>query len=529
MNVLEYSRNAGLSRVFNILWATVFAWALALTLATIYQLAETAHALTFSAILLILYGLLKLPADLPLAPSRLRWTLIAGAFYALWFVTDRLFGQIDLQAILFHFNYEIESNRVVGQVVRDAAVAVFPFVLMTLSWWHLFDRSRGLNLVNRILPAVLVFCNPLIWIFGQQAFAYSTDPVVDLGQHYALPADIPPPRPKNLIHIFVESAERTMWDEDRFGNVAEPLKRLSSQGWTATGIEQIEMTGWTLAGHVAATCGVPLLPVGMIRGNSFDWVEEILPHADCLGDVLDRNGYTNVFLKGASLDFAGTRGFGTAHGYDRLLGFDELHRRFPERYNAWGLHDEDLLSVAYDEITALRSKGAPFSLMMTTLGGHSPAGFVSPACEAEGFVKSQPNETLRGFACTNLLVERFVERLRQEGMLENTIVILQSDHLAMRNEVYGALNAVPRHNMFMVLGSDRVANQSKPAATIDIFPTILEELGFQQPEGRAGLGRSLFASEPTLVEQYGVGPLNHAIGAAQDLRDRLWGLVRVEG
>jgi phosphoglycerol transferase len=529
MRISKYTRLAGYSVLFGLLWAAVFSWALAFILATIYQLSETDHALTFSAILLTLYALLKIRVDRPFTPSRLRWTLAAASLIAIWFVVDRLFGRVDLQAILFHLNYEVGSNRVVGDVLQDAAVAAFPCVLMGVSWWQLSSLSHGLNAVNRFLPVLLVSCNPLLWIVSQQALAYSAVPVVRLGEHYVAPVVVPPARPKNLIHIFVESAEYTFWDEARFGNVAAPLKRLANTGWSATGIEQVELTGWTLAGHVAATCGLPMLPIGMITGNRFDWGEEILPRADCLGDVLETNGYTNVFLKGASLNFAGTRGFATSHGYHRLLGFEELYQRFPDRHNAWGLHDEDLFAVGYDEVVALRAKGAPFSLMMTTLGGHQPTGFVSPVCETEAFVKAQPNETLKGFACTNLLVERFVERLRAEGMLENTIVVLQSDHLAMRNEVYGALNAVPRRNMFMVLGSDRVEDQAKPAATIDLFPTILEELGFELPQGRAGLGYSLRSAEPTFVGQFGVSQFNHAITVEQELRDRLWGLVRVEG
>lgn len=509
-----------------ILWAAIFAWAVTSIIDVSVELMPSWRPMLFTGIFLFLYVFSKVYPEKQRVT--LRWTYAATLLLAVWYILYSLFGAVDVQAILFHLNYDVGSEAVQDQAFEQSMVAIIPFVLVMISWWQLASISRGMAFLNRCLPVVLLALNPLTWLGAAGALASAGPPPMDLSSAFKDPEKdvVASGWTKNLLHIFVESAELTLWDEERFGDVARPLKNLSAKAWSADNVEQVELTGWTLAGHVASTCGVPLLSLGVIHRNSFDLVDEILPGAECLGDILERNGYTNVFLKGASLDFAGTRGFAANHGYERLLGFDELHDRFPGRVNLWGLHDEDMLQVAYEQVLELGKQSTPYSLMLTTLGGHAPTGLISPSCEALPFVSRQPNDTLKAFACTNWLVERFVDRLERDGLLENTVVVIQSDHLAMRNEVYGDLQASDRRNMFMVLGTEHRDTVSKPASTIDLFPTILAAMGFSIPDGRAGLGVDLRSNMPTLIEKLGTDDMNRAIAKADGLRDRVWALDR---
>lgn len=510
-----------------ILWSAICAWAATVILDVSLELPMSWSPIIFSALLLGLYGLLKI--GFHSVDVKLHWTAISLALLALWYVLYSLFGVVDLDAILFHLHYDVGSAGVQNKVIGQAITALVPFLLLLVSWMRLCRMSRGMMLVNRCLPAGLLAINPLLWVGAQEALASAVPPPVELSAVYADPDQHirAPYAKKNLVHIYVESTEYTLWDETRFGNVAEPLKRLSNDALVARNVEQVDLTGWTLAGHVSSTCGVPLFALGVIQRNSFDLVEEVLPEVKCMGDILQDNGYTNVFLKGASLDFAGTRGFASHHGYQRLLGFNELHERFPGRFNSWGLHDEDMLQIAYEQVVELSQRDEPFSLMLTTLGGHAPYGLVSPVCEDIPFAADQVNNTLKGFACTNLLVERFIQRLKAEGLLDNTIVVIQSDHLAMRNEIYGDLQSTERRNLFMILGTGMTGEFQQPASSVDLFPTILVALGFDVSEGRAGLGQALQTNKETLVGRFGVYGLNKAIAQADDLRDRLWGIVRL--
>ena len=45
-----------------------------------------------------------------------------------------------------------------------------------------------------------------------------------------------------------------------------------------------------------------------------------------------------------------------------------------------------------------------------------------------------------------------------------------------------------------------------------MFPTILESIGADIPDGALGLGRSLYSKLPTLLEKYGQSFLNEVLG-----------------
>ena len=66
--------------------------------------------------------------------------------------------------------------------------------------------------------------------------------------------------------------------------------------------------------------------------------------------------------------------------------------------------------------------------------------------------------------------------------MQDTIVILQSDHLAMRNTLANELGQYPedsRKNLFIILGADYSGQYKKAGSAVDIFPAILEVLGFK--------------------------------------------------
>ncbi len=62
----------------------------------------------------------------------------------------------------------------------------------------------------------------------------------------------------------------------------------------------------------------------MFSGNNVgEKVKRYLPRASCLGDILARQGYRNVFLNGSSLVFAGVGKFFNDHRYARVMGREE--------------------------------------------------------------------------------------------------------------------------------------------------------------------------------------------------------------
>ena len=63
---------------------------------------------------------------------------------------------------------------------------------------------------------------------------------------------------------------------------------------------------------------------------------------------------------------------------------------------------------------------------------------------------------------------------------------------------------------------NRIFNQT------DLFPTILESIGFKIDGDRLGLGTSLFSTKPTLIEQLGYKKLKKMLRYKNKLCNNIW-------
>ena len=460
--------------------------------------------------------------------------MIPLSLLMIWCVFTQVFGHFSLAPILFHFQYEMESNGAMRSVAAEMALEVLPFFLVFICWRQAARGHRQMQTLGKFLTIPFLVLNPFTFGIGNHVMrAYASDQL-DLTRHFSDPslAIKPQDRQPNFIHIYLESTERTLWDECLFGKTAAPLKRLESRGFSATGIAESEKTNWTLAGHIASNCGTPLLGLGASGRYDFAHVNALLPKAVCLSDILARDGYALTFMKGAMLEFAGTDGFVAAHNYHKGIGYKDIGANYPTpvnafgmRVNPWGIDDEDVFDAAFKEIISLSSGKKPFGLTMTTIGGHSPHGYISRSCLADADVMSLPNHTLQAFYCTNKLTEAFISKVAKAGLLENTVVVVQSDHLALRNEIFRQLKSKERRNSFIILKDGLSPSFSTTTATmVDTYPTLLEALGYTLPDRKAGLGVSLLSGHTTLAGQVGLDRLNDAILSDYALRDKLWGI-----
>jgi phosphoglycerol transferase len=242
----------------------------------------------------------------------------------------------------------------------------------------------------------------------------------------------------------------------------------------------------------------------------------------CLTDILARDGYRTEFVKGFDLGFAGTDAFLRSHRYDRAMGLHE-YPGYSGPFSEWGAYDDGLYDFALGEVKRLREAGEPFYFTLTTNGGHFPNGVVSPECGGDPERNENRLPLVAALDCTNRLTGRFIDRLEKAGLLENTIVVLQSDHLMMLNPLDAKLDAHSRRNLFIAFGPGvPQAESDRPASMVDVYPTLLELLGYSLPEHRAALGVSLLSDKPTLIEELGKDELDHSIGTDMHLARSLW-------
>ena len=304
-----------------------------------------------------------------------------------------------------------------------------------------------------------------------------------------------PARPRNLITIYLESVEEAYTDEALFGQDLLADLPTQSEGWADYhGLREEPGGGWTMAGLVGTQCGIPLKGRALVPGLNPNLEGQLarsyLPGATCLGDLLAVHGYTNAFVGGADARFAGKATYLADHGYtiDRGLAEWEAGGEDPANFSEWGLSDARMLSHARETLEQLRATGRPFNLTILTVDTHEPPG-VFAACTDAG-----ANPMATALMCSLHAVGAFLADLKAAGELDDTVVMLMTDHLKMLSagnyyRVELAL-ATERRLLLRVWSPDPVTFGRSGADQLSVLATTLELLGFGLPDGRAGLGVS---------------------------------------
>lgn len=451
------------------------------------------------------------------------WSLLPLSLFGIYVYLVDSFGSVDLGAVFFHLQAGMADHGGGGKMVM-AVVYTLVVLAMLISVLYIARHDQRWRLTERFFAIALLAGNPLLYGLGQRSAAIVTDDGAWLDRRYVQPPLEDQPNAPNLLLLYLESIERT-YRHDIFGDAYDDLDALGARGVVFEGVQQMDNTGWTMAGMIASQCGVPLMPAGLLHDSQFEPLSQVVPGVDCLGDILAGQGYRLSYLGGASTQFAGKGLFYRGHQFDTVKGKEDFitDMEDPEYLNSWGLYDDTLYDFTVDEIRRLnREDDGPWAVVNLSIAGHAPSGFPAQRCrDRQGAFDGQ--DILYSVECSAWLARDLIERLEAENLLENTLVVVLSDHLTMRVSVWDQLTALDRDNTFIMLG-DRVVPQRirREATMLDVFPTILDAMGLPLHEGRAGLGTSLLGRRATLAETHGLSTLNARLREETALQHRLW-------
>lgn len=439
-------------------------------------------------------------------------TTLTGSYL----LADTFTGEGVTESVIFHLFYGLEGVKLSEFTSYILAAALFSLMLafsINLFWRmnrrHKGQQKRQYRLAEFVaLGAVGAFAVALHPTTLQSAQIISdmlVKPGTPLNEELAK-FEIKQTnklRKKSLVYIYAESFERIFLEEKIFPGLAPNLTILERGSLHIRGIRQAPLTDWTIAGMVASQCGVPLATFRIDR-NEFSGVNGFMPGATCLGDVLNQAGYHSVFMGGADLNFAGKGRFYKEHGFQEVIGKDDLeavsHQVLP--LSKWGVYDDALLENAFDKFKVLADAEQPFALFLLTLDTHPPIGHVTPSCEGQVYSNGESG-LLNAVHCSDRLLSEFIKKIERHGA-DDLVLVVASDHLQMRNDInnYMVAHSAQRENLFFVRGKGIDPRLiERPATTLDIFPTLLHLLGWDV-EGVA-LGRNMLSSSKTLTEKYG--------------------------
>ena len=169
-----------------------------------------------------------------------------------------------------------------------------------------------------------------------------------------------------------------------------------------------------------------------------------------------------------------------------------------------------MFDFARKTVKRLHESKQSFNLTLLTLDTHGPDGFYSSDCRQRGAKDYQGI-----LKCSSDQIAGFVKYMEQQGYLKDTRVLIMGDHLSMKTPISDKLPEDSRfiYNKFVGTG-DFVINRDE-IVHFDIFPTILEFIGFDVESDRLGFGYSginslSIAMPPDRVEELKGNVLNHS-------------------
>jgi len=479
------------------------------------------------AVVFIILGLGRPRPAQKLYKKFIPWVSLPILLLAIWAGCIRMFGWFDVEAVLFHINNPIKYRGIIADVT-EFSIVIFMALGLIACIRYLGRRDSRMLWLDRLVAIPLFLVNPV----AEYTYEKTLRPPLDeqlVDQFHEIDSIIqtlPGGKEPNLVLIYLESVEMNF---SLFEGVFDELSDIQNQGLTVKGMHQVQDTGWTIAGIVSSQCGIPLMSHGIIGRNRFKNIDTMVPGVTCLGDVLKESGYETVYVGGAGLEFAGKGRFLRMHGYDRQYGENDFSPDLRPSFMEWGIPDEYVFARSLEEMRKLQANGKPYLLSMLTLSGHTPDGYPSPLCYDLIPSAKDMARILLSIKCAGVLTQGFLATAEEEGLLENTFVVVMNDHLAMKNSKYDELKKLDRQNYLTILGPDIPASViERNGATFDVYPTLLSLLGFSLKDGRAGLGVDLLSDQQTLYEQFGADKLNRMIRYDNQLRRHIWNIDRLQ-
>lgn len=224
---------------------------------------------------------------------------------------------------------------------------------------------------------------------------------------------------QNIIVISLESFEQGFFD---FENITPNLRKLRQDYTFFPNMPMSAGSSWTTASMYTYMTGIPFLIGGysttpLMNANQTKLVS--------LGDVLKQAGYQTRYVM-ASPDFAGI-----GHTAE-LFGMQVIsERNYVNQYPKapFGLYDKDIFDIANKQIIDMNNNNQPFALFISTVSTHAPNGFydermtsvISPKDDNMSFVAASLDHNLG----------QFIQNLKDNGLLNNTVFYIFPDHLMM--------------------------------------------------------------------------------------------------
>tara|TARA_R110002126_G_scaffold69492_2_gene175415 strand:- start:2319 stop:4250 length:1932 start_codon:yes stop_codon:yes gene_type:complete len=220
---------------------------------------------------------------------------------------------------------------------------------------------------------------------------------------------------------------------------------------------------------------------------------------ESLVSTLKGEGYDTSFFHGAANGSMGFLGFSNILGIDHYYGRTEFND--DSQFDGfWGIWDEPFLQFMKN---TLDKKKTPFFASVFTVSSHEPYNIPKKYKNRfkEGGVPIHKCAEYTDFA-----LKRFFDEAKKQPWFDNTIFVLVADHCnqIFYDEFQKPMNRFAVPILIYKPNSEYVGVDDQWAQQIDIYPTILDMIGYDKPF--RSWGRSLIdkkTSQPFVINSTG--------------------------
>lgn len=273
-----------------------------------------------------------------------------------------------------------------------------------------------------------------------------------------------PERPLNVVLVSVESLSARF--SGTYGRVPSLTPQLDALTKDSLLFTRLFASGTrTVRGLEALALSVPPTPgESIVKRNDNHGLYS-------LAGVFNSKGYRSQFLYGGYGAFDEMNDFFAHNGYE-VHDREEIPKERIHAANIWGVADEDLYTMALEQLDAAHARGQPLFAHVMTTSNHRPYTF------PEGRGPWPQGERDSAVAYSDWAIGDFLRRARARPWFRDTVFVLTADHCA--SSAGKASLPVFRYHIPLWIyspGNVTPGRFDEMVAQIDIGPTVLGLLG----------------------------------------------------
>ncbi len=211
-----------------------------------------------------------------------------------------------------------------------------------------------------------------------------------------------------------------------------------------------------------------------------------------LPNILKEKGYSSTFYHGGTNGTMNFNAFAPLAGYDNYYGRSEYNN--DEDYDGqWGIWDEPFLVKTSQNMSTLKE---PFFTSIFTLSSHNP--YKVPE-KYHGKFSKGTLEIHESVGYADYALKQFFNEAKKQAWFNNTLFVITADHTAESADPFYS-NLIGQYNFPMILYKNGITakQEARTVQQIDIMPTILDYLNYDQPYYSFGKSMLVDSKQPAI-------------------------------